>query len=58
MVAAEILTPYPPGIPAALPSERLNRAALEYLHSGIRASMLIPNAADPELGSIRVAVEQ
>ncbi|MGW1108538.1 aminotransferase class I/II-fold pyridoxal phosphate-dependent enzyme [Streptomyces sp. NPDC002540] len=57
LVAAEMLTPYPPGIPAALPGERLNRDVLDYLHSGVRAGMLIPDAADPELGSIRVAVE-
>lgn len=55
-VAAEMLTPYPPGIPAALPGERLNRDILRYLHSGVRAGMVIPDAAEPELGSVRVAL--
>ncbi|MFB8201684.1 aminotransferase class I/II-fold pyridoxal phosphate-dependent enzyme [Kitasatospora purpeofusca] len=56
-VTAEMLTPYPPGIPAALPGERLNRDVLAYLHSGVRAGMVVPDAADPELGTIRVAIE-
>jgi len=56
-VAAEMLTPYPPGIPAALPGERLTRPLLEYLRSGIQAGMVIPDAADASLDSIRVMVE-
>ncbi|MFJ9948343.1 hypothetical protein [Kitasatospora sp. NPDC091207] len=57
-VTAEMFTPYPPGIPAALPGERLNRDVLEYLHSGVRAGVVIPDAADPGLDSVRVAVEE
>ncbi|WP_037570212.1 aminotransferase class I/II-fold pyridoxal phosphate-dependent enzyme [Phaeacidiphilus oryzae] len=56
-IVAEMLTPYPPGIPVALPGERLNRPVLRYLASGLRAGMVVPDAADPELGSVRVAVE-
>ncbi|HEX4786814.1 MAG TPA: hypothetical protein VH372_00020 [Actinospica sp.] len=56
-VAAEMLTPYPPGIPAALPGERLTGPVLEYLHSGVQAGMLIPDAADPQLETVRVAIE-
>ncbi|MFJ1756965.1 aminotransferase class I/II-fold pyridoxal phosphate-dependent enzyme [Kitasatospora sp. NPDC088134] len=52
--AAEMLTPYPPGIPAALPGERLNRPVLDYLRSGRAAGMLVPDAADPELRTVRV----
>ncbi|WP_446751040.1 Orn/Lys/Arg family decarboxylase [Streptomyces sp. CLV115] len=58
LVAAEMLAPYPPGSPVALPGERLNRAVPEYLHSGVGAGMLIPDAADSEPGSVRVAVER
>lgn len=53
-VVAEMLTPYPPGIPAALPGERLNTAVLDYLRSGVKAGMVIPDAADPKLESVRV----
>ncbi len=57
-VAAEMLTPYPPGIPAALPGERLNRPVLEYLRTGVDAGMVVPDAADTEVKSVRVAVEE
>lgn len=56
-VAAEMLTPYPPGIPAALPGERLTQPVLDYLHSGVEAGMLVPDAADPRLETVRVVVE-
>ncbi|MGW0118706.1 aminotransferase class I/II-fold pyridoxal phosphate-dependent enzyme [Streptomyces sp. NPDC003327] len=56
-VTAEMLTPYPPGIPAALPGERLNSAVLHYLRSGVEAGMVVPDAADPEVTSVRVTVE-
>ncbi|MFF0818602.1 aminotransferase class I/II-fold pyridoxal phosphate-dependent enzyme [Rhodococcus sp. NPDC003318] len=57
-VAAEQLTPYPPGIPAVVPGERLDRAVLDYLRSGLRAGMTIPDATDPALDSVRVARER
>ncbi|MFF2147020.1 hypothetical protein [Kitasatospora sp. NPDC058190] len=56
-VAAEMLTPYPPGIPAALPGELLNEDVIDYLRTGHDAGMLIPDSADPELRSVRVAVQ-
>jgi arginine/lysine/ornithine decarboxylase len=56
-VAAEMLTPYPPGIPAALPGERLTGPLLDYLRGGIKAGMVVPDAADPSLDSVRVLIE-
>lgn len=56
-VAAEMLTPYPPGIPAVLPGERMNAAVLEYLSCGVAAGMVVPDAVDPGMESVRVAVE-
>ncbi|BBA95429.1 putative amino acid decarboxylase [Actinacidiphila reveromycinica] len=56
-VAAEMLTPYPPGIPAALPGERLDAAVVRYLRTGVAAGMVVPDAADGTLDTIRVAVE-
>ncbi|KAB7834295.1 aminotransferase class I/II-fold pyridoxal phosphate-dependent enzyme [Streptomyces mobaraensis] len=56
-IAAEMLTPYPPGIPAALPGERLTGPVLEYLRTGIEAGMNLPDAADPELRTVRVTRE-
>ncbi|MEV4259625.1 ornithine decarboxylase, partial [Spirillospora sp. NPDC049652] len=56
-VSAEMLTPYPPGIPAVMPGERMTRPVLDYLRSGVEAGMVVPDAADSDLTSIRVLVE-
>ncbi|MBC9713199.1 ornithine decarboxylase [Streptomyces sp. TRM66268-LWL] len=56
-IAAEMLTPYPPGIPVALPGERLTDVVLTYLRTGIEAGMNVPDAADPTLGTIRVVAQ-
>ncbi|GAA1566670.1 hypothetical protein [Kribbella karoonensis] len=53
-VAAEQLTPYPPGIPAILPGERITAGVVEYLRSGVAATMAVPDAADPAVRTIRV----
>ncbi|CEA06696.1 Arginine decarboxylase [Arthrobacter saudimassiliensis] len=56
-IAAEQITPYPPGIPAVLPGERINGRVIEYLLSGVEAGMVLPDPADPELNTIRVTRE-
>ncbi|WP_030570595.1 aminotransferase class I/II-fold pyridoxal phosphate-dependent enzyme [Streptomyces aureocirculatus] len=56
-ISAEMLTPYPPGIPAALPGERLNTEVLQYLHSGVEAGMVVPDAADTRIRTVRVSAE-
>ena len=56
-VAAEQITPYPPGMPAILPGERIKRPILEYLRSGLEAGMYIPDPADPTLETVRVMAE-
>ncbi|GAA2404475.1 ornithine decarboxylase [Streptomyces glaucosporus] len=53
-VAAEMLSPYPPGVPAVAPGEVVTAEVVEYLRSGVAAGMLIPDAADPEVRTIRV----
>ncbi|MGW4895971.1 aminotransferase class I/II-fold pyridoxal phosphate-dependent enzyme [Kitasatospora sp. NPDC004240] len=53
-VCAEILTPCPPGVPAALPGERLNEEVVAYLRSGLAAGMVIPDATHPKLDTFRV----
>ncbi|AEV84431.1 ornithine decarboxylase [Actinoplanes sp. SE50] len=55
-VCAEQITPYPPGIPALLPGERINAEILDYLRSGLAAGMVLPDSADPNLDTIRVAI--
>ncbi|WP_128374448.1 aminotransferase class I/II-fold pyridoxal phosphate-dependent enzyme [Streptomyces cavernae] len=56
-VAAEMLTPYPPGIPVALPGERLTEPVVRYLRTGVAAGMNVPDATDPDLERIRVVRE-
>jgi lysine decarboxylase len=53
-IAAEQVTPYPPGIPAILPGERISAGVIDYLRSGLAATMVIPDAADPSLKTLRV----
>jgi lysine decarboxylase len=56
-VAAEQITPYPPGIPAVVPGERLNEAVIDYLRSGVDAGMALPDASDSKLQTIKVVRE-
>ncbi len=53
-VSAEQITPYPPGIPAVLPGERISREVVEYLLSGLQAGMVLPDPTDPSLATFRV----
>ncbi|GAA0985604.1 hypothetical protein GCM10009555_061350 [Acrocarpospora macrocephala] len=56
-IAAEMLTPYPPGIPAALPGERFTEDVLVYLRTGVCSGMVVPDAMDASLSSVRVVRE-
>lgn len=53
-IAAEQLTPYPPGIPAVVPGEKLSEGVVDYLTSGISAGMNVPDATDRALKQFRV----
>lgn len=53
-VCAEQVTPYPPGIPVLLPGERVTRETLDHLATGLRAGMVLPDPADPQLETVRV----
>ncbi|MEW9552160.1 aminotransferase class I/II-fold pyridoxal phosphate-dependent enzyme [Nonomuraea sp. NPDC050783] len=56
-VSAELITPYPPGIPAVVPGERLTAEVVRYLRSGLAGGMVIPDSADPSLDTFRVVAE-
>jgi arginine/lysine/ornithine decarboxylase len=53
-VAAEQITPYPPGIPALVPGERIPAEIVDYLRSGVEAGMVLPDAADPKVETFLV----
>ncbi|MGW6418991.1 aminotransferase class I/II-fold pyridoxal phosphate-dependent enzyme [Streptomyces sp. NPDC055055] len=57
-IAAEMLTPYPPGIPAVVPGERLNGEVLRYLRTGVKAGMVVPDAVDTDVTSVRVVRDE
>ena len=56
-IAAEMASPYPPGVPAVAPGERINDEVINYLRSGVDAGMLVPDSADSSLKSLRVVAE-
>lgn len=53
-VSAEIITPYPPGIPVIAPGEIVSREIVEYLRFGLAAGMYISGPADQSLQTVRV----
>ena len=48
-VAAEQITPYPPGIPVLMPGERITQPVVDYLLTGLQTGMTLPDPADPSL---------
>ena len=53
-ISAEMISPYPPGVPAILPGERFNPAVVDYLRAGVAAGMVVPDSSDPKLATFRV----
>jgi arginine decarboxylase len=56
-ISAEMVSPYPPGVPTVLPGERFNAPVVSYLRAGLAAGMTIPDASDPKLETFRVVAE-
>jgi arginine decarboxylase len=53
-IAAEMISPYPPGVPVIAPGEVITDEILDYLRSGVDHGVLIPDAADPSVRTLRV----
>jgi arginine/lysine/ornithine decarboxylase len=53
-IAAETISPYPPGVPAIAPGEVITAPVIDYLLSGVAAGMYLPDPSDRQLDSIRV----
>ncbi|MEI4270572.1 aminotransferase class V-fold PLP-dependent enzyme [Klenkia sp. LSe6-5] len=53
-VCAELVAPYPPGIPVLAPGERVTDAAAAALLAARDAGVRVAYAADPTLGTLRV----
>ncbi|MER8007833.1 ornithine decarboxylase [Streptomyces sp. NPDC094149] len=57
-IAAEMISPYPPGVPAIAPGEVITADVLDYLRSGVEHGVLIPDAADPTVKTLRVVARR
>ncbi len=53
-VSAEIITPYPPGIPVIAPGEVVSAEIIDYLRSGVALGMYISGPADGTLATLKV----
>lgn len=53
-VCAEVITPYPPGIPIVCPGEQLTQEIIDYLRLELRAGVHIQGPVDERLRTIRV----
>ncbi|GLC76405.1 hypothetical protein PLESTF_001777200 [Pleodorina starrii] len=53
-VSAELLCPYPPGVPVLFPGERVTAAALEVLRSTLAAGGAVTGARDGSLATLQV----
>jgi arginine/lysine/ornithine decarboxylase len=55
-VAAELVIPYPPGIPVLAPGEIITADKVAYLREGAAHGMYLSGPADPALRTIRVVI--
>jgi arginine decarboxylase len=53
-VAAELVAPYPPGIPVVAPGERLTAEVVQYLRHAVSAGYHLQGPADSQLRTIQV----
>jgi arginine decarboxylase len=56
-VSAELVAPYPPGVPVLAPGERVTRASLDSLALARDQGARIAYAADPTLATLQVVAE-
>jgi arginine decarboxylase len=56
--SAELVAPYPPGIPVLAPGERITAGTLRALEHARGAGVRIAYAADPTLATLRVVVDR
>lgn len=53
-VCAEVVTPYPPGIPVLVPGELVTPDTVDYLAEAVGRGVHVHGAADPLLATVRV----
>ena len=55
MISAEIIAPYPPGIPVLCPGERISREILDYVGAVLAGKGHMQGPSDPELNTVLTA---
>lgn len=53
-ISAELVAPYPPGVPVLAPGERIEEDAIDALHQALAEGTLVKYAADPTLSTFQV----
>jgi arginine decarboxylase len=53
-ISAELVCPYPPGIPVLMPGEVITEAAIEFLRQVLEAGGVVSGCADANLQTLRV----
>jgi arginine decarboxylase len=53
-IAAEMICPYPPGIPVILPGERFTETIIDFAQEGAAAGFFVEGVVDPSLSKVRV----
>ncbi|MCW2973374.1 MAG: ornithine decarboxylase [Thermoleophilia bacterium] len=56
-IAADFVTPYPPGVPVLVPGERITEPIMEYLQQLIAAGGFVEGTTDPSLARFRVVAQ-
>jgi len=57
-IAAEMVSPYPPGVPRILPGEIISHAQVQYFKVGMRAGFFPLDPSDASLKTLRVVKNQ
>ncbi len=57
-LSAELICPYPPGIPVLIPGERITPEAIAYLQDVLRLGGMISGGQSPELSYLRVVSDR
>ena len=57
-IAAEPVSPYPPGVPLLVPGQRVREGHIEFLRNGLEAGMVIKGVSDPSVKELRVVAER
>lgn len=54
LISAELICPYPPGIPVVLPGEKITKDAIVFLQTVLAAGGFISGCSDPALNTLKV----